>query len=56
MMDYQEHSATDAEMSVVGAILIDPHCLPAILETELAPEDFNEGPIQKIFSIACRRN
>lgn len=54
MMDYQEHTATDAEMSVVGAILIDPRCLPAILETELIPEDFSDGPIRKIFSISCQ--
>lgn len=54
MMDYRENIATDAEMSAVGSILIDPSCLPAILETELTPEDFTEGPLRKIFSIACR--
>lgn len=54
MTDYQDYSPTDAEMSVAGAILIDSRCLPAILETELTPEDFAAGPIRKIFSIACQ--
>lgn len=54
MTEYQEHTATDAEMSVAGSILIDPRCLPDILEAELTPEDFSDGPMRKIFSIACR--
>lgn len=54
MSNGQNYSPTDAEMSVAGAILIDSRCLPAILETELAPEDFADGPTRKIFSIACR--
>lgn len=54
MIEYQEHTATDAEMSVAGSILIDPRCISDILETELTPEDFTEGPLRKIFSIACR--
>lgn len=54
MIEYQEHTAIDAEMSVAGSILIDPRCISDILETELTPEDFTEGPLRKIFSIACR--
>lgn len=57
MSDFGEQisAVADAENAVVGAILIDPRCLPDVLETELAPDDFSLDPARLVYSIACRR-
>lgn len=54
MIDYQENTTTNAELSVAGAILIDSQCLPRVLETEISPEDFCGGETRKIFEIAVK--
>lgn len=49
-----ENQAMNAENAVVGSILIDSRCIPAILETELTPDDFCVEQAREIFAIALR--
>lgn len=47
-------SATDAENSVAGAILIDSRCLSDILETELTPEEFSCEQPRTVYAVALK--
>ena len=48
------NEAMNDENAVVGAILVDSRCIPAILETELTPDDFLIEQAREIFSVALR--
>lgn len=54
MLNEQEKPANSAEASVIGSMLIEPGCVPELMQ-ELTPEDFTDGTLRLYFE-TIRRN
>lgn len=54
MLSEQEKQANSAEASVIGSMLIEPRCVPELMQ-ELTAEDFTDGTLRLYFE-TIRRN
>ena len=54
MLTEEQKQATSAEASVIGSMLIEPRCVPELMQ-ELTPEDFTDATLRLYFE-AVRRN